>query len=71
MESRFWNPGNFCMLNVESRKILFVESRIVGFGIWKTAQGMPNSSSTDNTGIQYLYVPVLGSLIWGKEVIKH
>ena len=42
-----------------------------GFGIWKTAQGIQNSSSTDNTGIQYLYVPVLGSLTRGKGVIKH
>ena len=55
----------------EIPEILFVESRIMGFGIWKTAQGIQNSSSTDNTGIQYLYVPVLGSLTSGKGVIKH
>ena len=59
------------MLNLESQKILFVESRIVDFGIWKTAQGIQNPSSIDNTGIQYLYGPVLGSLTWGKGVIKH
>ena len=58
-------------MNLESLKILFVESRIVGFGIWKTAQGIQNPSSADNTGIQYLCVPVLGSLTWGKGVIKH
>ena len=58
-------------MNLKSRKILFVESRLVGFGIWKTAQGIQNPSSTDNTGIQYLYVPVLGSLTRGKGVIKH
>ena len=55
----------------EIPEILFVESRIMGFGIWKTAQGIQNPSSTDNTGIQYLYVPVLGSLTRGKGVIKH
>ena len=58
-------------MNLKSRKILFVESRIMGLGIWETAQGIQNPSSTDNTGIQYLYVPVLGSLTRGKGVMKH
>ena len=56
-----WNPGKFCLWNPESWAL----------EIWKTAQGIQNPSSTDNTGIQYLYVPVLGSLTWGKGVIKH
>ena len=36
------NPGNFCFWNPESGKILLLESGILGFGIWKTAQGIRN-----------------------------
>ena len=54
-ESGFPNPGNFCFWNPESGKILLLESGILGFGIWKTAQGsrnplrigIQNPSSTD------------------------
>ena len=54
-ESRFWNPGNLHLWNLESGNILLMESGIPGFGIWNTAQGIwipltigiQNPSSTD------------------------
>ena len=44
-ESRFWNPGNFCLCNPESGKVLLIESGTLGF--WNKAQGIRNPSSTD------------------------
>ena len=41
-ESGFRNPRQFCLWNQESRKFLFVESEILGFGKRNTAQGIRN-----------------------------
>ena len=41
-ESGFRNPRKFCLWNQESRKFLFVESEILGFGKRNTAQGIRN-----------------------------
>ena len=65
-KSGFRNPRTFCLWNPESRKFLFVESGILGFGKRNTAQGIRNplmiaiagihsTTSTDKeSGIQYL-----------------
>ena len=64
--SGFRNPRKFCLWNPESRKLLFVELEILGFGKRNTAQGIRNplmiaiagihsTTSTDKeSGIQYL-----------------
>ena len=48
----------FCLWFLESAKISLVESRILGFGIWNTAQGIRNPTNDQvplaKTGIQYL-----------------
>ena len=41
-KSGFRNPRKFCLWNPESRKFLFVESGILGFGKRNTAQGIRN-----------------------------
>ena len=41
-ESGFRNPRKFCLWNQESRKFLFLESEILGFGKRNTAQGIRN-----------------------------
>ena len=41
-KSGFRNPRTFCLWNPESRKFLFVESGILGFGKRNTAQGIRN-----------------------------
>ena len=65
-KSGFRNPRKFCLWNPESRKLLFVEWGILGFGKRNTAQGIRNQimiaiagihSTTSNdkeSGIQYL-----------------
>ena len=57
MEFGFWNPGNFCLWNSESRKYLFADSRILGVETLNTNQGIRNlttdwnlESSTLNAG---------------------
>ena len=41
-ETGFMNAEKLCLWNPESGKILLVESGILGFGIWNTAQGTRN-----------------------------
>ena len=54
-ESGLWNPGNFCLWNLELSRILLVES-----GIQNTAQAIQNPTNDWNpvpvakTGVQYL-----------------
>ena len=70
-ESGFRNPRQFCLWNQESRKFLFVESEILGFGKRNTAQGIRNPlmiaignplpTSTDKeSGIQFLESGIQG-----------
>ena len=57
-DSEFRDPASLCLYNPEFRKVLLVESGILGFGIQKTAQGIRNLSnhwnpeSTDYTNME-------------------
>ena len=66
-ESRLWNPGNFCLYNPESGKVLLIESGTLGF--WNKAQGIRNPSSTDKESTSCTWNPesktVLDSLTQG------
>ena len=44
-DSGFRDPTSLCLYNPEFRKVLLVESGILGFGIQKTAQGIRNLSN--------------------------
>ena len=48
-ESRFQNPGNLRLWNLESGNILLMESEIGGFGIQNTAQGIWNPTTDWNS----------------------
>ena len=54
--------GNFGLWNLESGKILLVESGILGFGIRKTAQGIWNPTNDWNLGIQVLLTKIRNPL---------
>ena len=45
-QSRVRKGGNICLLNPESGIFFLVESRIMSFGIWNTAQGIPNPTDS-------------------------
>ena len=66
-ESGFWNPGNFCLWNRESKKILLVESGILGSGIRNTAQRIGNPTINDGSPESKLYWQRLGSSTWNPE----
>ena len=74
-ESSFWKPGNFCVCNPESGKVLLIDSGTLGF--WNKAQGIRNPSSTDKESTSSTWNPesktVLDSLIQGdpKGTIKY
>ena len=67
--SGFRNPRKFCLWNPESRKLLFVELEILGFGKRNTAQGIRNPlmiaignplPTDKESGIQYLESGIQG-----------
>ena len=65
-EFGFRNPIIFCIEKVESGTILLVESRILGFGIPKTAQGIANPiNATDPmTKVLSSSPSILASKMW-------
>ena len=50
--------SGFCIWIPESEKILLVESRILGFGIRNTAQGIQNSTTDYNPEPKLHWIPV-------------
>ena len=60
----FWNPGNFCLWNSESRKYLFVDSRILGVETRNTNQGIRNLTTDGNLESSTLNA---GSKGWNPE----
>ena len=45
-QSRVRKGRNICLWNPESGIFFLVESRIMSFGIWNTAQGIPNPTDS-------------------------
>lgn len=54
------NPGNFWLCNPHTGNILLVESGILGFGIWNTAQGNRNLTNDWNSKSK-TYIPLHGA----------
>ena len=65
-ESRFRNPGNLRLWNLESGNILLMESGIPGFGIRNTAQGIWNPTNDWNSESKFYWqIPESGT--WNPE----
>ena len=65
-ESRFQNPGNLRLWNLESGNILLMESEIGGFGIQNTAQGIWNPTTDWNSESKFYWqIPESGT--WNPE----
>ena len=65
-ESRFQNPGNLRLWNLESGNILLMESEIGGFGIQNTAQGIWNPTTDWNSESKFYWqIPESGT--WNLE----
>ena len=60
------NTGYFCLWNPESRKILPMESRILGFGIRNTAKGIRNPTNYRNPESKFHW-QILESTAWNPE----
>ena len=61
-ESRFRNPGNLRLWNLESGNILLMESGIPGFGIRNTAQGIWNPTNDWNSESKFYWqIPESGT----------